>query len=297
MRHPFLNPSEYSRHSRLQFEFAHMMIRNANIKPTDRILDIGCGDGKITADMAALVKKGQVIGTDISSQMIHFATRTHVQNNLGFMVMDAEINVFRKQFELVTSFCCLHWVRRQLAALKGIKSALVDNGRAVLLVPLRHEELYSAIESVVESEKWNQFFVGFVNPHVFFTKEEYNQLLIDAELSPLSLDEKIIPYSFRTKDEMEKFLKAWLPHIKRLPEKLHDEFMTDIGNKFLQQNPQEANTTITLPLRMLQVHALKKNLTPVAQISLYDAQSPGFYKKHACHATHSENQRRLSSKL
>jgi ubiquinone/menaquinone biosynthesis C-methylase UbiE len=273
------------------------MIRNAGIKPTDRILDIGCGDGKITADMANIVTQGQVLGTDISAQMIQFATRTYTQNNLGFMVMDAEINVFRKQFELVTSFCCLHWVRRQLTALKGIKSALVDNGRAVLLVPLRHEELYSAIESVVGSEKWNQFFVGFVNPHVFFTKEEYNQLLIDAELSPLSLDEKITPYTFRTKDEMEKFLKAWLPHIKRLPNELHDEFMTDIGNKFLEQNPQESNSTITLPLRMLQAHALQKKQIPVVQASLYETKSSALYKKQICHTTHSEKQRILSSKL
>lgn len=297
MRHPFLNPSEYSRHSRLQYEFAHMMIKNAGIKPTDRILDIGCGDGKITADMANIVKQGQVIGTDISAQMIHFATRTYAQSNLGFMVMDAEVNVFRKQFDLVTSFCCLHWVRQQLTALKGIKSALTDNGKAILLVPLRHEELYLAIESMVESEKWNQFFVGFVNPHIFFTREQYNQLLINAELSPQSLDEKIIPYTFRTKDEMERFLKAWLPHIKRLPENLHDEFMTDIGNKFLEQNPQANSATITLPLRMLQVQALQKTLTPVAQNSLYESGSSALYKKQTDRTTHLENQRRLSAKL
>lgn len=297
MRHQFLNPSEYSRNSRLQYEFAHMMIRNTNIKPTDRILDIGCGDGKITADMAALVEQGQVIGTDISAQMIHFATRTYIQNNLGFMVMDAEMNVFRKQFELVTSFCCLHWVRQQLTALKGIKSALVDDGRAALLVPLRHEELYSAIESVVESEKWRRFFTGFINPHIFFSKEQYNQLLIDAELSPLSLDEKIIPYTFRTKNEMERFLKAWLPHIKKLPEESHDEFMTDIGNKFLEQNPQETDVAITLPLRMLQVYALQKKLTPVAQDSLYETKSSALYKKRVFHTTDPDKQRILSSKL
>jgi len=297
MRHPFLNPTEYSRHSRLQYEFAHMMIRNANIQPTDRVLDIGCGDGKITADIANIVRQGQVLGTDISVQMIHFATRTYTQCNLGFMVMAAEMNVFRKQFDLVTSFCCLHWVRQQLAALKGIKSALVDNGMAILLVPLRHEELYSAIESVVGSEKWNQFFIGFANPHVFFTKEQYNQLLVDADLSPQTLDEKIIPYTFRSKDEMEKFLKAWLPHIKRIPENLQDEFMEDIGNGFLEHNPQESNATITLPLRMLQVHALRKKLIPVKQISLYKTRSPALYKKETYHTARSENLNRLSSKL
>lgn len=283
MRHSFLNPQEYSKHSRLQYEFAHKLIATAEIKPTDRILDIGCGDGKITADISKLTADGQVIGTDISAEMIHFATRLHASShrNLGFMVMNAEINVFINQFDLVTSFCCLHWVRKQLDALKGIKKALVENGRALLLVPLRHEELYSAIESVLEYSKWRQFFIGFVNPHMFFTCPEYQKLLSDAGLKMETFDEQIMQYTFRTKEEMESFLKAWLPHIKQIPPSLHRDFMSDISQRYLTENNQTNTTKITLPLRMLHVHALNPKLVKKSHTSSTDKKTQMFFSE-AC---------------
>ena len=134
MKHAFANPDEYKEHSSLQYDFAHELIRDADIKETSRVLDIGCGDGKITANIASLASSGMVTGTDISLDMVSSATKEHVPSpntNLGFMVMDAEENIFKKQFDFVTSFCCLHWVKNQLQALKGIKNALVENGQAM----------------------------------------------------------------------------------------------------------------------------------------------------------------------
>lgn len=299
MKHGFLNPTEYKRHSQLQYDFAHSMLKSTGIKETDKILDIGCGDGKITADIARMVPSGQVIGTDISSQMIHYATREHTpatSGNLGFMIMDAETNVFRSQFNLVVSFCCLHWVKNQLSALKGIKAALVENGKAVLLVPLRHEELYTAIESVVESEEWRHYFTGFNNPHVFFTKEKYSTLLDQAGLAPSLLEENTMSYSFRTQIEMEMFLKAWLPHILRIPSSRQDDFMRDIGNKFLSIVPAASSGAITMPLRMLKVQAYRPALS--LRLATTSAKSSLLFRPEPSKPMHQERTSvKLMSKL
>ena len=301
MRHPFLNPLEYSRHSKLQYDFAHTMLRACEIKPTDRILDIGCGDGKITADIAEIVKNGQVIGTDISQQMIHFATRAHTPRygNLGFMVMNAELNVFRKQFDVVTSFCCLHWVRKQSDALKGIQLALVENGKALLLVPLRHQELYSAIEAVVDSKPWSPFFAGFTNPHMFFSRAQYKKLLLDSGMSPQTLDETTMQYTLRTKLEFEMFLKAWLPHIKMIPESLQNKFMDDIGNKYIESNPDFASDAgIGLPLRMLKVQAIKLAPCLSARQGLFSDKEHTLIEKNTNQSNNSPTTLvRLTSKL
>ena len=65
MKNYFINPHEYKNHSKLQYDFAHHMITSSDIKNTDNVLDIGCGDGKITADIADIVYSGTAIGTDI----------------------------------------------------------------------------------------------------------------------------------------------------------------------------------------------------------------------------------------
>ncbi|GEM_PF-624733 len=259
MTHSFSNPGEYKNNSNLQYDFAHRLLKDAGIKPTDRILDIGCGDGRVTANMAGIANKGMVLGTDLSPEMIQSASREYKKSNLGFMVMDAQKNIFQNQFDVVTSFCCLHWVAEQLHALTGIKNSLTENGKAILLVPLRHEELYTAIESTVANPKWSKYFEGFTNPHNFFTQEKYAKLLNDSGLEKRSMQTEIMTYEFDTKRNMELFLKAWLPHMKHVPNDKHDEFLSDIGDAFLKIVRLKDNK-VMMPLKMLRVLAIRPEL-------------------------------------
>ena len=56
------------------------------------VLDLGCGPGTITADIAGLVAPGRVLAVDIDAGILHQA-RTHAQNmrvtNIDFKAMDA----------------------------------------------------------------------------------------------------------------------------------------------------------------------------------------------------------------
>ena len=68
--------------------------------------------------MAKMASQGCVIGTDISEKMIEYANRTYSsQNNLRFLQMDTSKNIFRNEFDLITSFNSLHWVKDQKGAL------------------------------------------------------------------------------------------------------------------------------------------------------------------------------------
>lgn len=63
-----------------------------DLQGNESVLDVGCGDGKITADFAAALPKGRVVGVDSSAQMIDYATRTYADTqypNLSFACNDA----------------------------------------------------------------------------------------------------------------------------------------------------------------------------------------------------------------
>ena len=47
---------------------AHLL---PHLKPSFRILDVGCGPGSITLDLARLVPDGHVVGIDINAGMLH----------------------------------------------------------------------------------------------------------------------------------------------------------------------------------------------------------------------------------
>ena len=65
--------AEYSRRSSLQEAMAQEVLALLDLKDSERILDVGCGDGKITAEIGSRVPRGSVVGVDPSGDMIGFA--------------------------------------------------------------------------------------------------------------------------------------------------------------------------------------------------------------------------------
>lgn len=257
----FGNASAYKQNSNLQYLFAQSVIKKANlINSSDRILDIGCGDGRITAEMSDMVPEGQVLGVDISPKMIEAAAKDHTRNNLGFMIMDAEKNIFRRQFDKIFSLCCLHWIKGegQLRALKGIKDALTPNGKAILLIPLNNA-LDMHIESTTSNIKWIDYFKDFINPRAYFTQTIYSELLERSGFEKQFFQENIMSYEFETKRDMELFLGACLPQIKKIPESKRDEFLSDIVTSFVGDPLKLKKITYSVP--MLEVHAIKSSLS------------------------------------
>jgi trans-aconitate 2-methyltransferase len=129
------NAAEYSRRSSLQEAMAQEVLALLDLKGAERILDVGCGDGKITAEIASRAPRGSVVGVDPSRDMISFAQGHFgpaTRPNLRFEVADARCLPFKDEFELVVSFNSLHWVPEQDVALGSIHSALISGGRAQL---------------------------------------------------------------------------------------------------------------------------------------------------------------------
>jgi trans-aconitate 2-methyltransferase len=58
------NAADYNRNSPAQQLWAQELIGKIRLSESERVLDIGCGDGKVTAAIAASVPKGSVTGID-----------------------------------------------------------------------------------------------------------------------------------------------------------------------------------------------------------------------------------------
>src|SRR5687767_2281707 len=68
------NATAYNQISALQAAMANEELARLAFKGDERVLDVGCGDGKITAEIATRVPRGAVLGVDPSRNMIEFAT-------------------------------------------------------------------------------------------------------------------------------------------------------------------------------------------------------------------------------
>ena len=149
-----------------------------DLKDSKSILDVGCGDGKITAEIAARSPGGSVVGVDPSRDMIAFA-QSHfgpaTRPNLRFEVADARSLPFKHEFDLVVSFNALHWIPEQDAALTSIHSALISDGRAQLrlVVAGARKSLEYVVEETRQTSKWSAYFQDFHDPYLRLTSDEY----------------------------------------------------------------------------------------------------------------------------
>lgn len=175
------NASEYARISELQQAMAEEVLSLLDLKGPKHILDVGCGNGKITAEIASRVPQANVLGVDSSADMIAFASTNFgptVRSNLRFEIADARRLPFREEFDLVVSFNALHWIHEQDEALHSIRSVMRPDGVAQLrLVPAGEcKSLENVIEETRLSSGWVRYFQEFSDPYLHLTPEQYGKL-------------------------------------------------------------------------------------------------------------------------
>jgi len=96
-------------------------------QPGERILDVGCGTGHLTAQIAEA--RAIVTGIDRSPEMVRQAQEKYP--NLRFQVMDAREIVLPESFDAVFSNATLHWIAEPERVIAGIARALRIGGRFV----------------------------------------------------------------------------------------------------------------------------------------------------------------------
>src|SRR3954463_6399471 len=93
----------------------------------ERILDLGCGTGTLTA---AIARQGAAVtGVDRSAEMI--ATARDKYDGVRFEVADGQALTYDAEFDAVFSNAALHWMPRSHDVVRGVKRALVPGGRFV----------------------------------------------------------------------------------------------------------------------------------------------------------------------
>jgi trans-aconitate methyltransferase len=124
MQQPW-DAQNYAENGRFVADLAGGVFELLGVRPDERILDLGCGDGVLTQKIAAA---GAVVtGVDSSPAMVEAARRSGVDARL----VPAESLPFRGDFDAVFSNAALHWMADQDAVVGGVFQALKPSGRFV----------------------------------------------------------------------------------------------------------------------------------------------------------------------
>ena len=223
-------------------------ISRRNLKGTEIILDIGCGSGKITAKISELVPEGEVEGIDLSQDQIAFA-KTHYPRsqypNLYFTQINAQDFGFyanyREHFNLVVSFAALHWIEDHNKVLRGIYVCLKPGGEAHLFFGTTGEDaVMVATEAVAKKGKWKHYFINFHDGIYRYDESDYEKLARENDFEIVNIERLNIQDVIGNREDLVKLYRAFLPHLKRIPQKLHVEFIDEIVSHYMAKYPKNA---------------------------------------------------------
>lgn len=125
-KYPF-DGKEYEKSSQCQSEWGNALIAELNLKGNEAILDLGCGNGLTTKELARRVLYGKVRGIDSSWSMLE-AAKAHKTTNMELLLLDINEMAFDNVFDVVFSNAALHWVLDHEKLLKNVYNALKQNG-------------------------------------------------------------------------------------------------------------------------------------------------------------------------
>lgn len=116
-----------------------------NLKPNDRVLDLGCGTGWASRRMARLVTGGEVVGVDVADEMLRRAEATSTGiGNVRYLWGSAEsLSLADNTFSKVLSVESFYYYADQGAALDELRRVMAPGGRLFILINLYKDNHYS----------------------------------------------------------------------------------------------------------------------------------------------------------
>ncbi len=254
---------DYELHSRVQQGWARELLGKLSLRGTERLLDIGCGDGKVTAEIAGLLGEGRVIGIDSSESMIALATARYPpadHNNLSFRLMDAVTMHFDGLFDVVFSNAALHWVKDHRPVVRSISSCLEPGGRILLQMGGQGNAraVVGVLDRLLGLPKYERYFAGFEFPYGFHGIEYYQDLLAESGFvnCRVELIDKDMVHD--GVEGLKGWIRTtWLPYTGRLDNLTRDEFIEELAERYLEQVPLDAQGRAHVAMVRLEVEARK----------------------------------------
>lgn len=166
----------YARNARFVSDLAGEVLSWLDPKPHERILDLGCGDGALTARLAGMA--AAVVGVDVSEDMLDAARARGLDVRPG----DARSLPFEAEFDAVFSNAVLHWVPEPDLAARRIRAALKPQGRFVAEFGGHGNvaAVVTALRAVCRAHKGNE---ALACPWFYPTPSEYQAILEGAGFS------------------------------------------------------------------------------------------------------------------
>ena len=249
---------DYANNSSAQESWANELIDKLTLQGNEHLLDIGCGDGKITHSIAKRLNNGWIVGIDRSENMIELARNQFRLPNLSFFTMDATEISFQEKFDIAFSNAALHWVKDHKAVLITLKKHMNSGARILFQMGGcgNAKDVVDVVSQIAATEKWKEYFTQFVFPYRFCNKSDYEEWLRQTGYNAKRIELINKDMVHENAAGFKGWLRTtWFPYTDQLPESRKEEFLSLVVENYLKAYPVDSKGKTHVKMVRLEVEA------------------------------------------
>jgi len=240
---PDWNAERYHQLSSPQQSWGLKVLERLPLAGSERVLDLGCGTGRLTEELHRRLPRGRVVGLDRSDAMVDAASLWLAEHAPGAAVVqgDGAALPFRRAFDAVFSGATFHWILDHSALFRSIITALNPGGRLVAqcggagnIAVLR-----GRADRLREDPRFASFFDDWVEPWYYADVESTRRRLAAAGFVDIDVYLEEMPTTFDDPDSYREFVATVCVrhHLARLPSHERRLFLTELTVAAVRDSP------------------------------------------------------------
>jgi trans-aconitate methyltransferase len=235
----------YEQASSHQKEWGARLIAELELAGSERVLDLGCGDGALTAQLADLVPAGSVVGLDSSPSMLA-AARRRQSKNLSFELGDINALAFEAEFDLVFSNATLQWVKDHELLYRNVLHCLREGGlvRFNFAADGNCSNFIQVVRREMALPEFAGYFADFVWPWFMPDPVEYETLVRRFPFRSVRVWGENADRYFPNAEAMTRWIDqpSLVPFLARIEEHDRQAFRDHVVAKMIEQTLQKDGT-------------------------------------------------------
>lgn len=237
------NAERYHELSAPQQAWGRRVLERLPLEGHERVLDLGCGTGRITSEIAARVPRGGVVGLDRSESMLRTASawlREHAPG-AGLVLGDGAQLPFSRVFDAVFSGATFHWIFDHPALFRSIVTALRPGGRLVAQCGGAGNlaELFGRVSRLMDAGRFVPFFHEWTELTYYADVESTRRRLAAAGFTDVEVWLEPAPTTFDSADAYQQFIATVCVrhHLSRLPMDERRAFLRELALEAARDTP------------------------------------------------------------
>lgn len=236
---------KYKEASIHQKEWGTKVINDLPFRGDEKVLDLGCGDGVLTSQIASLLPRGYVLGIDASQGMIRTA-QEHKVDNLEFQQMDIDAMSFVDAFDVVFSNAALHWVKDHKRLWQNVYMALRPDG--IVHFNFAGEgncaNFFQVVKEVMDFPEYKGSFRDFAWPWFMPKVHEYEKLIKEFQFREIKVWEENADRCFASATPMINWIDqpSIVPFLTYVEDTKRQEFRDLVVEKMLKNTSRQDGT-------------------------------------------------------